>query len=286
MTFLETIYSSIYKKGFYATLAERGAWFSVSYFIALVCITAVVVAVFYTVLAAGSFVAWSRGVADSIREYFPADAGVSVVAGKLSISPASRVEVRVSPSLREFFDDIGANSLQNLAVFDANTSFSAERALLVFSSSTLFVGPSERSVSEYPLIDVPDFSLDHASALMLADRLGTFRRFIPLFLLLATFFLVVFVCGAYGVFLLGIAAFVALIALLLKRKADSQDGTVSFSLFTHDLPWKVRYQALVHASTFGILFLPFVLFVYPPFVPLYVLVGLPVSVALVLWKLK
>ncbi len=290
MKLYEVVYESIYGKKFFETIEDRSFGFSWSYMIALVCITGTISAIIYGLIIIPGLNDLATAIADTLEQQIPEQVQVQVVDGRAAITPSEKIVIPPASTLRQFFADRDIKSIQTFALIDPGAtpeSVKQEKAFIGISQTQIMVADATNAVLTQPLTEIPNFTLTKQTAIAAAQELRAKRVWIAPIVMGVLFGVWVALMVVYAIVLIPVTVMVWAYGVW-RDKQNKKKGTPEKpnGILSTKRTVKKCYQILMHASTFGILFMVVVTLVVPDLLLVYVLVGLPLSALLVVARAK
>jgi hypothetical protein len=244
MGLIKNLRKSIYSPPFYRGLFTAPFSFSLKYFFALALSFAVAMTLIIAPAVIPSFIGFLKGAVQSL-DGFPADAVVTIQNGMASTNVTSTIVLAATDAVRSLFDT-GSGAPRNLIVVDTSSTFSEDlfrsydtMFLLTRGSIVMQYGGEERTspVGTY----LKDQKIDKAKVEEIAANIRARLNWVPAGIVFGIFFVMFLMFAGILLYLLAITFLVWLILGARKIRAG----------------YRKSYQIALHASSLGLLFLPF-----------------------------
>ncbi|MEN9341918.1 MAG: hypothetical protein RIQ54_174, partial [Candidatus Parcubacteria bacterium] len=290
MKLYEVVYESIYGKKFFETIEDRPFSFSLSYAIALACITGTIIAITYGLIIIPGLNDLAAAVSDTLEQQIPEHILVRVSDGRASISPSEKTVIAPAPSLRQFFSDRDITSIQTFALVDPMAtpeSVKQEKAFIGISQTNIMIADANNTILTQALTEIPNFTFTKQTAADAARELRAMRAWTAPIVMVSLFILWIALGAVYVITLLPVSILVWGYGVW-RDKQNKKKGAAQKpnGILATRRTIKKCYQILMHASTFGVMFMVVVALVVPDLLVLYVLVGLPLSAILIVARAK
>jgi hypothetical protein len=244
MGLIKTLRKSIYSPEFYKALFSAPFSFSLKYFFSLALAFAVAMTLIIAPTVIPGFISFLKGVSASL-DGFPPDAVVTIQNGTASTNVTSTIILGATEAVRVLFDT-GSGAPHNLLVIDTSSTFSED---LFKSYDTMFLLTRGSIISEYGGVIrigpvgayLKDAKIDKTKVEEIAGNIRARLSWIPAGIVFGVFFAMFLMFAGILFYLLSITLLVWLIARIRNIRTG----------------YGKSYQIALHASSLGLLFLPF-----------------------------